>query len=64
MVNAWLKSWIWILLLLPASIVCAAPNPGMDNTDRAVPYCGQLVLRGKQGSGFLSGGDSERGHPY
>jgi metallo-beta-lactamase class B len=27
MVKAWLKSWMWILLLLPASIVYAAPNP-------------------------------------
>jgi metallo-beta-lactamase class B len=27
MVKGWLKSWIWILLLLPASMVCAAPNP-------------------------------------
>ena len=45
-------------MLLPASMVCAAPNPEWT-PDRAVPHCGQPVLRGKQGSGVLPGGDSE-----
>jgi hypothetical protein len=37
MVKAWLKTRIRIPLLLPASIVCAAPNADWTNTDRALP---------------------------
>src|SRR5580692_12959978 len=36
MVKAGLKTWVWILLLLPASLVCAAPNP--DWTTPIAPF--------------------------
>ena len=36
MVKAWLKTWMWLLLLLPASLVCAAANP--DWTTPIAPF--------------------------
>ena len=57
-----MKTWMW-LLLLPASIVWAAPNPEWTTPQAPFRIADNLYYVGSKDSGVLPGGDSEGRHP-